>query len=192
MRLGWHFWFFCPRRTGLTFLSWYKKVSKKDQGCQKKASSSSQSPSAAGWSSPIRSKLPGLTKWLYWLRLSFFEGLSGMRSIQAFNRPYSFAEILFCRNKERWRRGISITAGGMQWSPWIRVLDETGRGRMSANVFMCDRTGLVQCICVVSIAFYCFQCFLLPFRSAFLIFNCPFNLAAVECCKKRYYVFGRD
>ncbi|OPZ20394.1 MAG: hypothetical protein BWZ03_00826 [bacterium ADurb.BinA186] len=24
------------------------------------------------------------------------------------------------------------------------------------------------------------------------IFNCPFNLAAVECCKKRYYVFGRN
>ena len=156
MRLGWHFWFFCPRRTGLTFLSWYKKVSKKDQGCQKKASSSSQSPSAAGWSSPIRSKLPGLTKWLYRLRLSFFEGQSRMRSIQTFNRPYSFAEILFCRNKERWRRGISITAGV---SPWIRVhTGETVRGRMLANVFMCDRTGLVQCICVVSIAFNAFYC----------------------------------
>ena len=89
---GLTFLILCPRRTGLTFLSWYKKVSKKDQGCQKKASSSSQSPSAAGWSSPIRSKLPGLTKWLFWLRLSFFEGRSRIRSIQTFNRPYSFAE----------------------------------------------------------------------------------------------------
>ncbi len=174
-------WFFCPRRTGLTFLSWHQKVSKKSQGCQKNASSSSQSPSAAGWSSPIRSKLPGLTKWLYWLRLSFFEGLSRMRSIQAFNRPYSFAEILFCRNKERWRRGISITAGGMQWSPWIRVLDETGRGRMSANVFMCDRTGLVQCICVVSMRLGWHFCFFCPRRTGLHFFSwkiiAPFNIA---------------
>ena len=51
-----------------------QKTKQKSQGSQRKASSSSQSLSAAGWSSPARrDQLPGLTKWLLRFILLFLK-----------------------------------------------------------------------------------------------------------------------